>query len=75
MPVTNVDKDLDALTMGPDGEKHHGWWRIEEVEPPERGKHPAAASPRKPAKSLGQRGTCTSLDFCLCCQQGRLPRP
>ena len=21
---------------GPDGEKHHGWWRIEEVEPPNR---------------------------------------
>lgn len=21
---------------GPDGEKHHGWWRIEEVEPPHR---------------------------------------
>ena len=88
MPVTDVDKDIDALTMtitaefdadaerlwelwsdprqlerwwsppshsstfveheltvgartayfmtGPDGEKHHGWWRIEEVEPPHR---------------------------------------
>ncbi|HEX5592292.1 MAG TPA: SRPBCC domain-containing protein [Solirubrobacterales bacterium] len=88
MPVTNVDKDVDALTMtitaefdadaerlwalwsdprqlerwwsppshsstfveheltpgarttyfmtGPDGEKHHGRWRIEEVEPPHR---------------------------------------
>lgn len=85
MPVTDVDKDIGALTMtitaefdadaerlwelwsdprqlerwwsppshsstfveheltvgarttyfmtGPDGEKHHGWWRIEEVEP------------------------------------------
>jgi len=88
MPVTDVDKDLDALTLtitaefgadaerlwelwsdprqlerwwgppshpstfveheltagarttyfmtGPDGEKHHGRWRIEEVEPPHR---------------------------------------
>jgi uncharacterized protein YndB with AHSA1/START domain len=88
MPVTKVDKDIDALTMtitaefdadaerlwelwsdprqlerwwsppshsstfveheltvgartsyfmtGPDGEKHHGWWRIEEVAPPHR---------------------------------------
>ncbi len=88
MPVTNVDKDPDALTMtitsefdagaeriwemwsdprqlerwwgppsfpatfvehdltpgartayfmtGPDGQKHHGWWRIEETEPPKR---------------------------------------
>jgi uncharacterized protein YndB with AHSA1/START domain len=88
MPVTNVDKDIDALTMtitaefdadaerlwelwsdprqlerwwsppthsstfveheltvgartsyfmtGPDGEKHHGHWRIEEVDPPHR---------------------------------------
>lgn len=88
MPVTDVVKDLDALTLtitaefdadaervwelwsdprqlerwwsppshsstfveheltpgartayfmtGPDGEKHHGWWRIEEVEPPHR---------------------------------------
>lgn len=88
MPVTNVEKDFDALTMtitaeldadaervwelwadprqleqwwsppshsstfveheltvgartayfmtGPDGEKHHGWWRIEEAEPPHR---------------------------------------
>lgn len=88
MPVIDVDKDIDALTMtitaefdadaerlwelwsdprqlerwwsppshsstfveheltvgarttyfmtGPGGEKHHGWWRIEEVEPPHR---------------------------------------
>lgn len=88
MPVTNVEKDVDARTMtitaefdadaerlwelwadprqlerwwsppdhsstfveheltvgartayfmtGPDGEKHHGYWRIEEVEPPHR---------------------------------------
>jgi uncharacterized protein YndB with AHSA1/START domain len=88
MPVTDVKKDLDALTMtitaefdagaervwemwsdprrleswwgppsypatftehdltpggrsayfmtGPDGQKHHGWWRIEETDPPKR---------------------------------------
>ncbi len=87
MPVTDVQKDLDALTMtitaefdapadrlwqiwsdprqleqwwgppsypatftdhdltpggrvayymtGPDGDQHHGWWKVEEVEPPD----------------------------------------
>jgi uncharacterized protein YndB with AHSA1/START domain len=75
MPVTDVQKDLDALTMtitaefdagverlwgppshpaiftdhdltpggrvayymtAPDGQRYHGWWRVEEVEPPTR---------------------------------------
>lgn len=41
-PATFVDHDLSAggrttyFMTGPDGEKYHGWWRIEEAEPPNR---------------------------------------
>lgn len=41
-PATFVDHDFVAggrvayFMTGPDGEKYHGWWRIEEVEPPAR---------------------------------------
>lgn len=41
-PATFVDHDLSPggratyFMTGPDGEKYHGWWRIEEVEPPNR---------------------------------------
>jgi len=41
-PATFVDHDLApggraAFYMtGPDGQKYHGWWRFEEVEPPTR---------------------------------------
>lgn len=39
-PATVVDHDLTAggrvtyYMTGPDGEKHHGWWRITTVDPP-----------------------------------------
>ncbi len=39
-PATFVDHDLSPggraayFMTGPDGQKYHGWWRIEEVEPP-----------------------------------------
>ncbi|HYC81303.1 MAG TPA: SRPBCC domain-containing protein [Solirubrobacterales bacterium] len=41
-PATFTEHDLSpgarvAYHMtGPDGDKHHGWWKIEEVEPPTR---------------------------------------
>src|SRR3954471_23123015 len=41
-PATFVDHDLvpggraSYFMTAPDGQKHHGWWRIEEVEPPGR---------------------------------------
>ncbi|HKZ15787.1 MAG TPA: SRPBCC domain-containing protein [Solirubrobacterales bacterium] len=41
-PATFVDHDLSVggraayFMTGPEGEKFHGWWRIEEVEPPTR---------------------------------------
>jgi uncharacterized protein YndB with AHSA1/START domain len=41
-PATVVDHDLSAggrvayFMTGPEGEKYHGWWRIEEAEPPSR---------------------------------------
>jgi uncharacterized protein YndB with AHSA1/START domain len=41
-PATFVDHDLTPggraayFMTGPEGEKHHGWWRIEQVEPPRR---------------------------------------
>ncbi len=41
-PATFVDHDLSPggraayFMTGPDGERYHGWWRIEEVEPPRR---------------------------------------
>lgn len=41
-PATFVDHDFVAggrvayFMTGPDGEKYHGWWRIEEIEPPTR---------------------------------------
>jgi uncharacterized protein YndB with AHSA1/START domain len=41
-PATFVDYDLSAgrhaayFMTGPEGEKYHGWWRIEEAEPPHR---------------------------------------
>lgn len=41
-PATFVDHDLSAggraayFMTSPEGQKYHGWWRIEEVEPPVR---------------------------------------
>jgi uncharacterized protein YndB with AHSA1/START domain len=41
-PATFVDHDLVPggraayFMTGPEGEKYHGWWRIEEIEPPSR---------------------------------------
>jgi uncharacterized protein YndB with AHSA1/START domain len=41
-PATFVEHDLTPgartayFMAGPDGQKHHGWWRIEEAEPPKR---------------------------------------
>ena len=41
-PATFVDHDLTPggraayFMTSPEGEKYHGWWRIEEVEPPRR---------------------------------------
>lgn len=41
-PATFVDHDLSPggragyFMTGPEGEKYHGWWRVEEVEPPNR---------------------------------------
>jgi uncharacterized protein YndB with AHSA1/START domain len=41
-PATFVEHELTPGTRsayfmtGPDGEKHHGWWRIDEVAPPHR---------------------------------------
>jgi len=41
-PATFVDHDLSPggraayFMTGPEGEKYHGWWRIEEAEPPNR---------------------------------------
>jgi uncharacterized protein YndB with AHSA1/START domain len=41
-PATFVDHDLTPggraayYMTGPDGQKYHGWWRFEEVEPPTR---------------------------------------
>ena len=41
-PATFTDHDLSPggraayFMTGPDGERHHGWWRIEEVEEPSR---------------------------------------
>lgn len=41
-PATFTDHDLTPggrvayFMTGPDGERHHGWWRVEEVEPPNR---------------------------------------
>ena len=41
-PATFVEHDLSAggradyFMTGPEGQKHHGWWRIEEAEPPNR---------------------------------------
>ncbi|HEY2478077.1 MAG TPA: SRPBCC domain-containing protein [Solirubrobacterales bacterium] len=41
-PATFVDHDLSPggraayFMTGPEGDKHHGWWRIEEAEPPRR---------------------------------------
>lgn len=41
-PATFVDHDLSPgghtayFMTGPEGEKHHGWWRVEEVEQPHR---------------------------------------
>ncbi len=39
-PATFVDHDLSPgarsayFMTGPDGQRHHGWWRIQEVDPP-----------------------------------------
>ena len=41
-PATFVDHDLSPgsrsayFMTGPDGQEHHGWWQIEEAEPPNR---------------------------------------
>jgi uncharacterized protein YndB with AHSA1/START domain len=41
-PATFVDHDFAAggraayFMTGPDGQKYHGWWRFEEIEPPAR---------------------------------------
>jgi uncharacterized protein YndB with AHSA1/START domain len=41
-PATFVDHDLapggrvSYFMTAPDGQKYHGWWRVEEVEPPRR---------------------------------------
>jgi uncharacterized protein YndB with AHSA1/START domain len=41
-PATFVDHDLSPggratyFMTSPEGQKHHGWWKIEEVEPPRR---------------------------------------
>ena len=41
-PATFVEHDFVAggrvtyYMTGPEGQKHHGWWRIEELEPPRR---------------------------------------
>lgn len=41
-PATFVEHDLTPggrtayFMTGPDGQKYHGWWRIEETEPPKR---------------------------------------
>ncbi|HVY78186.1 MAG TPA: SRPBCC domain-containing protein [Solirubrobacterales bacterium] len=41
-PATFVEHDLSPggrsayFMTGPEGQKYHGWWRIEEVEPPKR---------------------------------------
>ncbi|HEY1833889.1 MAG TPA: SRPBCC domain-containing protein [Solirubrobacteraceae bacterium] len=41
-PATFVEHDLTPggrtayFMTGPEGQKHHGWWRIEETEPPRR---------------------------------------
>jgi uncharacterized protein YndB with AHSA1/START domain len=41
-PATFVDHDFAAggraayFMTGPDGTKYHGWWRLEEIEPPAR---------------------------------------
>jgi uncharacterized protein YndB with AHSA1/START domain len=41
-PATFVDHELAPggraayFMSGPDGQKYHGWWRFEEVEPPSR---------------------------------------
>jgi uncharacterized protein YndB with AHSA1/START domain len=41
-PATFVEHDLTPgartayFMTGPDGQRHHGWWRIEETEPPKR---------------------------------------
>jgi uncharacterized protein YndB with AHSA1/START domain len=41
-PATFVDHDLSPggratyFMTSPEGQKHHGWWQIEEVEPPHR---------------------------------------
>ncbi|HEX3510222.1 MAG TPA: SRPBCC domain-containing protein [Solirubrobacteraceae bacterium] len=41
-PATFVEHDFSPggrvtyFMTGPDGQKHHGWWRIEELEPPRR---------------------------------------
>lgn len=41
-PATFIDHDLSPggraayFMTGPEGQKHHGWWRIEEAEPPKR---------------------------------------
>jgi len=41
-PATFVEHDLTPgartayFMTGPDGQKHHGWWRIEETDPPKR---------------------------------------
>jgi len=41
-PATFVEHELTPgsrtayFMTGPDGQKHHGWWRIEETEPPKR---------------------------------------
>ena len=41
-PATFVEHELTPgartayFMTGPDGKKHHGWWRIEETEPPKR---------------------------------------
>src|SRR4051794_4476812 len=41
-PATFVDHELSVgartayFMTGPEGERFHGWWRVEEVEPPNR---------------------------------------
>lgn len=41
-PATFVEHDLSPgsrttyYMTGPDGQQHHGWWQIQEVEPPNR---------------------------------------
>jgi uncharacterized protein YndB with AHSA1/START domain len=41
-PATFVDHDFEPggraayFMTGPDGQKYHGWWRFEEIEPPAR---------------------------------------